>query len=176
MNSEDMNAHAGAFAWTCCISLAYTTRSETAEWRGSSSSTLWETCQAIFQVTLSFHIPISNARGEGNWRETTERKPFAGCLCRNSSTSSADGKLCRHSQQGWQSSPFRRCWLWRYFPPFLPAPYTQGKEAVFFSFFFFLIFFLGGSRKGGSSSFLYTQNFSNTVLQNFQHQNLKVLY
>lgn len=54
----------------------------------------WETCQTtVFQVTLPFYIPTRNARGEDNWRETTERKPFAGCLCRNSSTSSANGKL-----------------------------------------------------------------------------------
>lgn len=44
---------------------------------------IWETCQiVVFQVTVPFSIPTSNAWGEDNWRETIERKPLAGCLCR----------------------------------------------------------------------------------------------
>lgn len=128
MSNEDMNTHAGAFAWPRRISLEYTTR-RAAEWHGSSMLNVLRNLQTtVFQVTLPFYIPTSSARGEDNWRETTERKPFAGCLCRNSSTSSADGKLCRWqhaSQQRWQSFPFRRYRLWGISLLFSPLPYTQ---------------------------------------------------
>lgn len=127
--------------------------------------TFWETCQTIFHVTLSFYIPRSNARGEGNWRETTERKPFASAcagiaqlarLMATCVTHSRDGKalLLGDADCGGISLLFSLLLI------------LKAKKQ--FSFlFFFKIFFWGGS------SFLYTQNISNTSTTEFSASEFK---
>lgn len=143
MNNEEMNIHVGAFAWaSVCISLGYTPRSETAESHGNSCLTFSETCQTVvFQVTVPFYIPTSNAWGEDNWRETIARKSLAGCLCREQLTSSARWQAVplptgiTHSRAQGSGSERRGglvgiCFL--FFPAHLDPSLVQGKEAAFF--------------------------------------------